>query len=164
MASDKNTKKDLIDEAMHRFGLCYKEILMPVDVLKIYDAIQPDNEISLRHAEESLTQVTALPFCTKLELADALRELDRRNFLLRDLKWEFAFLDYDRSGGLAVDNGYFLFSSMHGKHLDSIWKEFISKRENPEGRLTFDELSLILCSIFNEDDYIDTDNSSESHS
>ena len=153
------SKEAFIEEAIRRFGLCYDEILLPAEIMRIYDTVQPDNEISLRHIEEALLQVTSLGFCSKMELTDVMQELDRRNFLLRDLKWEFAFLDYERSGGLPIDRGYFLFSAMHGKHLDNIWKEFISKRQNPESRLTFEELSVILCSIFDENDDTDINDS-----
>ena len=152
MALAVDTNEDIVEEAVRRFGLCYEEILLPDQVLSVYDAAQPDNEISLRHAEEALTQVTGLPFCSRGELKDVLLELDRRNFLLRDLKWEFVFLDCERSGGLPLEKGHLLFSAMHGRNVNNVWMEFISARENPESRITFDELSVLLCKILDEND------------
>ena len=146
------TKEQLIDEAIRRFGICYDEILMPIEVIKIYDAIQPDNEITMRQVEAAIRQITDQEFCSKEDLIDILQDLDRRNFLLRDLKWEFEFLDYKQTGCIPEDRGYFLFCAVHGKNLKHIWQEFISERKEPETAISFDEISTILCDIMVSND------------
>lgn len=146
-SSDLVERGKLIEEAVHRFGLCFEEILMPIEVVRIYDAVQPDNEITLRHVEAAVMMITDTPFCSKEEVFDVMQDLDRRNFLLRDLKWEFAFLDADRSGCLPLDKGYFLFRAIHGTHLKGAWERFIEGRMVPESRLAYEELSLILCDV-----------------
>ena len=35
--------------------------------------------------------------CDESELFDVLQEMDRRYFLIQDLRWEFTMLDYTRS-------------------------------------------------------------------
>lgn len=152
---DEAGKSELIDEAIRRFGLSFEEILMPVEIVKIYDAIQPDNELTLGHVEAALMQVTETPFCSKEELLDVLQDLDRRNFLLRGIKWEFAFLDQNRCGSLTLDDGYFLFSAFHGKNFHESWEKFLARRKNPESRLNFEELSLVLCKILDSGEDID---------
>ena len=77
--------------------------------------------------------------------------------MLRDLKWEFAFLDKERVGSLPFDKGHFLFCAIHGTNSNSIWERFLSKRKNPDSRLNFEELSLILCDIFDENGDSDVD-------
>ena len=144
-------KEQLIEEAIRRFGICYDEILMPIEVIKIYDAIQPENEITLRQVEAAIRQITDQEFCSKEDLIDILQDLDRRNFLLRDLKWEFEFLDYRQTGCISEDRGYFLFCAVHGKNLKHIWDEFMSERKEPETAISFDEISTILCDIMNVD-------------
>eukprot|EP00112_Aurelia_sp_Birch-Aquarium-sp1_P023582 Seg708.6 transcript_id=Seg708.6/GoldUCD/mRNA.D3Y31 product="hypothetical protein" protein_id=Seg708.6/GoldUCD/D3Y31 len=146
------SKEQLIEEAIRRFGICYDEILMPIEVIKIYDAIQPENEITLRQVEAATRQITDQEFCSKDDLIDILQDLDRRNFLLRDFKWEFEFLDYKQSGCIPEDRGYFLFCAVHGKNLKHIWDEFISERKEPKMAISFDEISTILCDVMVADD------------
>ena len=145
-------KEELVDEAVRRFGLCYEEILMPVEIVRIYDAIQPDNEITLKQVEAALIQVVDSEFCDKAEVMDVLHDLDRRNFLLRDLKWEFELLDYERCGTLPHERAWFLFSAVRGKNSKGIWDKFVAERLVPGSRISFDELSPFLCDLVESED------------
>ena len=148
------SKEDLVDQAIKRFANCSDEILNATQVITIYDAVQPGNEMNLKQVEAALFQVNSSDSCDKKDLMDVLQDLDRRNFLLRDLKWEFEILDCRKSGCISEEMGYFLFSAVHGKELRSVWEKFVSQRSHPGTRISFNEISVILCDIIIQEDTV----------
>ena len=50
--------------------------------------------------EESIKYVCVNKTCEKSELFDVLQEMDRRYFLIQDLRWEFSMLDITRCNAI----------------------------------------------------------------
>ena len=141
------TKDDIIREAISRFTTGTSALITSRHLLEIYDKIQPDNEISEKQAEAAILQVVGTNICDRDEIFDVLLELDRRNFLVKDLKWEFMFLDTERNGSISEEKAYILFRGIHGDSCTLEWEEFLSRREAPGSFICFDELEVILCDI-----------------
>ncbi len=142
--------EELVDEAIKRFAPCSEEFLTAKHLLQIYSAVQPTHEITLKQVEASILQVTCTDICDREDVIDVLQELDRRNYLLRDLKWEFHFFDSDKTGCIPEEKAYFLFCAVHGKESKKVWNKFVSQRTVPGSKISFDEISTILCDIIVE--------------
>lgn len=52
---------------------------------------------------ESIKYVCAGETCEESELYDLLQEMDRRYFLVQDLKWEFSMLDRNQTNTINED-------------------------------------------------------------
>eukprot|EP00794_Sanderia_malayensis_P017623 gene17623-19377_t len=145
-----SSEGSVVNEAINRFASCSDDIFTSTQLLQIYNAVQSSHDVTLKHVEAAIMQVTCMDTCDRDDVIDVLQELDRRNYLLRDLKWEFHFFDNDKQGCITEDRAYYLFCAVHGKELRKVWDKFIAQRPTPGSKISFDEISVILCDIIVE--------------
>ncbi|XP_041358569.1 trichohyalin-like [Gigantopelta aegis] len=86
--------------------------------------------------------------CVESELCDLLQEMDRRYFLLQNLCWEFSMLDREQKDTITEEQARWLAQAVHGKYFSKRkWEEFLRSRPVPGGRVSFQEIEVMLCNI-----------------
>ncbi|XP_066264985.1 caldesmon-like [Branchiostoma lanceolatum] len=111
--------------------------------------------ISLQQVEASIQYVCAGDGCEEDELYDVLQEMDRRYFLLQDLKWEFSLLDHGHSDSVTPDQARFMFEAVHGQLFSKRrWQRFLQSRKLPKSGVSFSEIEVDLCNIPNREEVL----------
>ncbi|CAH1250897.1 Hypp8934 [Branchiostoma lanceolatum] len=111
--------------------------------------------ISLQQVEASIQYVCAGDGCEEDELYDVLQEMDRRYFLLQDLKWEFSLLDHGHSDSVTPDQARFMFEAVHGQLFSKRrWQKFLQSRKLPKSGVSFSEIEVDLCNIPNREEVL----------
>ncbi|KAL4235864.1 hypothetical protein ACF0H5_004252 [Mactra antiquata] len=86
--------------------------------------------------------------CTSDELYDLLQEMDRRYFLLQDLRWEFSFLDREQKDTITIEQARWMVQAIHGKNFSKRkWADFLRKRAIPGSKVAFQEIEVLLCNV-----------------
>nr|KAG5713950.1 hypothetical protein BaRGS_020278 [Batillaria attramentaria] len=74
--------------------------------------------------------------------------MDRRYFLLQDLRWEFSLLDRQNMDAISVEQARWLIQAVHGKHFSrQKWERFLKSRAVPGSSIGFAEIEVMLCDI-----------------
>ncbi|KAI8519169.1 hypothetical protein Bbelb_024260 [Branchiostoma belcheri] len=121
--------------------------------------------ISLQQVEASIQYVCAGDGCEEDELYDVLQEMDRRYYLLQDLKWEFSLLDHGHSDSVTPDQARFMFEAVHGQLFSKRkWQKFLQSRHLPESGVSFSEIEVDLCNIPNREEVLREKLEEEQHS
>ncbi|XP_035664862.1 trichohyalin-like isoform X2 [Branchiostoma floridae] len=111
--------------------------------------------ISLQQVEASIQCVCAGDGCEEDELYDVLQEMDRRYFLLQDLKWEFSLLDHGHTDSVTPDQARFMFEAVHGSLFSKRkWQQFLQSRKLPDSGVSFSEIEVDLCNIPNREEVL----------
>ncbi|XP_078582883.1 uncharacterized protein LOC144865781 [Branchiostoma floridae x Branchiostoma japonicum] len=111
--------------------------------------------ISLQQVEASIQSVCAGDGCEEDELYDVLQEMDRRYFLLQDLKWEFSLLDHGHTDSVTPDQARFMFEAVHGSLFSKRkWQQFLQSRKLPDSGVSFSEIEVDLCNIPNREEVL----------
>ncbi|XP_050400885.1 capping protein inhibiting regulator of actin dynamics [Patella vulgata] len=106
--------------------------------------------ISLPQVKASIKYVCATETCDLPELYDLLREMDRRYFLVQDLRWEFSFLDRDKTDTISEEQAKWLTQSVHRDYFsEKKWEYFVRSRLVPGSGVSFPEIEVMLCDIPN---------------
>lgn len=71
--------------------------------------------------------------CTLEELQDLLQEMDRRYFLLQDLRWEFSILDREQMDTITAEQARYTYRVIHIYYFISI----MFLRDNAKGNWNF---------------------------
>ncbi len=96
----------------------------------------------------ALFQVCETSRCDKEDLIDVLKEMDRRYFLVGDLKWEFEMLDRNQKGAISESDARFLFKMVHGEFFSQRrWNKFLNSRAAKGSNISFAEIEVDLCDI-----------------
>ncbi|XP_053393943.1 trichohyalin-like isoform X1 [Mercenaria mercenaria] len=86
--------------------------------------------------------------CTQDELYDLLQEMDRRYFLLQDLRWEFSLLDRDQRDTITIEQARWMVQAVHGKNFSKRkWSDFLRNRAIPGTGVAFQEIEVLLCNV-----------------
>ncbi|XP_019638018.1 PREDICTED: trichohyalin-like [Branchiostoma belcheri] len=121
--------------------------------------------INLQQVEASIQYVCAGDGCEEDELYDVLQEMDRRYYLLQDLKWEFSLLDHGHSDSVTPDQARFMFEAAHGQLFSKRkWQKFLQSRHLPESGVSFSEIEVDLCNIPNREEVLREKLEEEQHS
>ena len=122
--------------------------LSPAELQRLYETIRPDG-LSYRQIEASVSAVCETSTCCdKEDLIDVLQEMDRRYFLVNDLKWEFAMLDRKMKGSINEDDAKFLFKMVHGEFFSlRRWNKLLASRVATGSQISFAEIEVDLCDI-----------------
>ncbi|XP_078663149.1 uncharacterized protein LOC144906603 [Branchiostoma floridae x Branchiostoma belcheri] len=121
--------------------------------------------ISLQQVEASIQYVCAGDGCEEDELYDVLQEMDRRYYLLQDLKWEFSLLDHGHSDSVTPDQARFMFEAVHGQLFSKRkWQKFLQSRHLPDSGVSFSEIEVDLCNIPNREEVLREKLEEEQHS
>ena len=111
----------------------------------IYHNLRPGNSISLHQVAAAIETICFCDLCLKEEIIDVLNEVDRRSFLMNDLKWEFEMLDRENQGTITEEEACFLLKAVHGKSAEKKCREFLSSRAFPGTRVSLQEMEVFLC-------------------
>eukprot|EP00794_Sanderia_malayensis_P004876 gene4876-5515_t len=113
----------------------------------LYQTLRPDC-LSVGQIKASLEVVCETTTCDKEDLMDVLKEMDRRYFLVNDLKWEFELLDRSKKGAISEKNAKFLFKMVHGEFFSlRRWTKFVNSRPASGSLISFAEIEVDLCNI-----------------
>ncbi|KAJ8034092.1 hypothetical protein HOLleu_24518 [Holothuria leucospilota] len=147
-ASDIEHKAAIAEKLFRQHDVEGKGELSAVQLQTLHEAIRMGG-ISLAQVKASMEYCCLLGDCCELsELFDVLQEMDRRYFLLQDLRWEFALLDREQRDVISEAEARFLFEVVHGS-LFSLrrWEKFIKSRPVPGTGVSFAEIEVDLCNI-----------------
>lgn len=147
MASDWLSKDEVITNTFNKYDTSFSGELTD-EKLQLLHAEIRDGGISLAQVRASIAEVCATDTCDKDELFDVLNEMDRRYFLVRDLKWEFSMLDGERKGAISERSAKFLFQAVHDDFFSQRrWVKFLRSRAAPGSDISFAEIEVPLCNI-----------------
>ena len=119
--------------------------ITPRQLQLIYQELRPQNSLSLRQIKAAVETVCLCSLCFKDEVFEVLKEMDRRYCILRDLEWEFHFLNRERRNSISSEDAMFLLKALHGDEATRIWQRFTSTRELQNSRVTLAEIEIFLC-------------------
>lgn len=121
--------------------------LTAMELQNLYETLRPDG-LSIKQIEASQKTVCESILCDREDLIDTLREMDRRYFLVNDLKWEFALLDREQKGAISEQDAKFLFKMVHGEFFSQRrWNKFLNSRAAKDSLISFSEIEVDLCDI-----------------
>ena len=141
------SKDEALTDTFNRFDKDFTGELTAEQLQELHASIR-DGGISLPQVEASIEEVCACETCDREELFDALNEMDRRYFLVRDLRWEFSMLDRENKGTISERDARFLFQAVHDDFFSHRrWLKFLSSRAAPGSGISFAEIEVPLCDI-----------------
>ncbi|ELU04993.1 hypothetical protein CAPTEDRAFT_200424 [Capitella teleta] len=127
-------KNSLIGDVFSQFDVkrCGE---LNADQLQLIHMDMRIGSISISQIEEAIKYVCVNDKCEKSELFDLLQEMDRRYFIIQDLRW--------------------LVRAMHGQFFSRLrWRKFLNSRDVPGNPVTFAEIEVMLCNIPSKADYL----------
>lgn len=147
MAFEWMSKDEVTSQTFNKYDSSFTGELT-AERLQVLHAEIRDGGISLAQVKASIDEVCATDACDKDELFDVLSEMDRRYFLVRDLRWEFAMLDRERKGTISERSAKFLFQAVHDDFFSQRrWVKFLRSRAAPGSEISFAEIEVPLCNI-----------------
>jgi hypothetical protein len=121
----------------------------------VYQELRPLNQISLRQTQASIQTVCFCDLCLEDEVLDVLKEMDRRSFLMNDIRWEFAMLCGTKSNVISEQQTELLFRCYLGEEATKKWTSFLSRRLTRSSLISLAEIEIILCS--KENGFVDVE-------
>lgn len=147
MAFEWSSRDEVITNTFNKYDTSFSGELTDEKLQALHAEIR-DGGISLAQVRASIAEVCATDCCDKDELLDVLNEMDRRYFLVRDLKWEFSMLDGERKGTISERSAKFLFQAVHDDFFSQRrWVKFLRSRVAPGSDISFAEIEVPLCNI-----------------
>jgi len=146
--SDTEHKAAIADKLFRQYGVEGKGELSAIQLQSLHETIRMGG-VSLAQVKASMEYCCLLGDCCEpSELFDLLQEMDRRYFLVQDLRWEFALLDREQQDLISETEARFLFEVVHG-NLFSLrrWEKFLKSRPVPGTGVSFAEIEVDLCNI-----------------
>ena len=141
------SKNAVIDVIFNKYCADKVQGLTAIELQELYQSVRPDG-LNIKQIEASLRTVCELEQCDEEDLVDVLREMDRRYFLVNDLKWEFVMLDREQKGAITQQDAKFLFKMVHGEFFSQRrWNKFLNARAAKESLISFSEIEVDLCEI-----------------
>ncbi|XP_015754930.1 PREDICTED: trichohyalin-like [Acropora digitifera] len=141
------SKDEALTEIFNRFDKDFTGELTAEQLQELHASIR-DGGISLPQVVASMEEVCACETCDRRELFDALNEMDRRYYLVRDLQWEFSMLDREKKGTISEKAAKFLFQAVHDEFFSPRrWLKFLRSRAAPGSGISFAEIEVQLCNI-----------------
>lgn len=141
------SKEEALTDIFNRFDTDFTGELTAEQLQELHAGIR-DGGISLAQVEASIEAVCAAETCDRQELHDALNEMDRRYYLVRDLRWEFSMLDREKKGTTSEREARFLFQAVHDDFFSNRrWLKYLRSRAAPGSGISFAEIEVPLCDI-----------------
>lgn len=141
------SKEEALTDIFNRFDTDFTGELTAEQLQELHAGIR-DGGISLAQVEASIEAVCAAETCDRQELHDALNEMDRRYYLVRDLRWEFSMLDREKKGTISEREARFLFQAVHDDFFSNRrWLKYLRSRAAPGSGISFAEIEVPLCDI-----------------
>ncbi|XP_060583766.1 trichohyalin-like isoform X2 [Ruditapes philippinarum] len=146
MLTDDNT--NVLHQTFKQYDRLGKGELAPHEIQSLHGDIRMGG-ISYPQVLASMKYVCAThDTCTEDELFNLLQEMDRRFFLLQDLRWEFSLLDRDQRDTITIEQARWMVQAVHGKNFSKRkWADFLRKRAIPGTRVAFQEIEVLLCNV-----------------
>ncbi|KAK7508272.1 hypothetical protein BaRGS_00000511 [Batillaria attramentaria] len=140
-------RKQTLQHVFNQYDLEQKGELTPIQVQILHGDIRMGG-LSLPQVLASIKYSCVGDVCQVSELHDLLQEMDRRYFLLQDLRWEFSLLDRQNMDAISVEQARWLIQAVHGKHFSrQKWERFLKSRAVPGSSIGFAEIEVMLCDI-----------------
>lgn len=147
MAFEWTSRDEVITHTFNKYDTSFTGELTAEKLQALHAEIR-DGGISIPQIRASIAEVCATDTCDKDELYDVLNEMDRRYFLVRDLRWEFSMLDRERKGTISEKSAKFLFQAVHDDFFSQRrWVKFLRSRAAPGSEISFAEIEVPLCNI-----------------
>ncbi|KAJ8306396.1 hypothetical protein KUTeg_016941 [Tegillarca granosa] len=141
-------KKVLLD-VFKNYDTAGKGELTPIQVQILHGDLRMGG-ISLPQVLASIKYVCASDNVVPSELYDLLQEMDRRYFLMNDLRWEFSMMDRNNSDTISEEQARWFVQAMHGRHFSkNRWENLIRSRSVPGSGISLAEIEVLLCDIPN---------------
>ncbi|OWF56342.1 Reticulocyte binding protein 2-like b [Mizuhopecten yessoensis] len=104
--------------------------------------------ISLPQVVASIKYACVGDHCQRSELLNLLQEMDRRYYLVQDLRWEFSLIDRHQKDTISEEEARWMVQTVHGKFFSrKKWETFLKSRAIPGSGVAFAEIEVLLCSI-----------------
>ncbi|PIK57548.1 putative trichohyalin isoform X2 [Apostichopus japonicus] len=145
---DMEMKKSITARLFREYDVEGKGELSPRQMQSLHEEIRLGG-ISLGQVKASMEYCCLMDDCCEpSELFDLLQEMDRRYFLVQDLRWEFALLDGEQKDLISEDQARFLFEVVHGNLFSQRrWEKFLNSRPVSGTGISFVEIEVDLCNI-----------------
>lgn len=141
------SKEEALTDIFNRFDTDLSGELTAEQLQELHAGLR-DGGISLPQVEASIEAICAAETCDRQELFDVLNEMDRRYYLVRDLRWEFSMLDRENKGTISEREARFLFEAVHDDFFSNRrWLKFLRSRAAPGSGISFAEVEVPLCDI-----------------
>ncbi|XP_052774271.1 trichohyalin-like isoform X2 [Mya arenaria] len=139
---------EVLKHVFNQYDRHGKGELSPLEVQNLHGDIRMGG-ISYPQVLASMKYVCgSLDCCTLEELHDLLQEMDRRYFLVQDLRWEFSLLDREHKDTITEHQAMWMVQAMHGKNFSKRkWASFLQLRAVPGSPLAFPEIEVLLCNV-----------------
>ncbi|XP_013404051.1 trichohyalin [Lingula anatina] len=139
----------VIDDIFMMFDTDRTGELTPLQLQSMHQEIRMGG-ISFPQVLASIKYVCASATVDPSEMYDVLLEMDRRYYLVQELRWEFAMLDRQQRDTITEEQAKWFMQSIHGKSFSRRkWDKFIKTRPVPGSGVSFAEIEVELCNIPN---------------
>ncbi|XP_046327334.2 vicilin-like seed storage protein At2g18540 isoform X1 [Haliotis rufescens] len=140
-------KRHVFDHVFNQYDTMRTGEFTPVQLQILHGDLRIGG-ISMPQVLASLAYTCATDMCSETELYDALQEMDRRYFLVQDLRWEFSMLDRTQTDLITEEQARWLVQTVHGRYFSKrAWEEFLLRRAVPGSGVSFAEIEVLLCDI-----------------
>lgn len=140
-------RQAVVTAVFSSFDVSGQEEMTAIQLQILHERIRMGG-ISLQQTEAAIKYACAGNTCSKSELIDVLKEMDRRYFLIQHLRWEFSFLDTSRTDVISEELAKWFLQSVHGRHFSlRRWNTFVAARPVPGSGVSFSEIEVELCNI-----------------
>ncbi|ESP05146.1 hypothetical protein LOTGIDRAFT_227829 [Lottia gigantea] len=144
-----DNRQSIIKEVFEQYVADSSGDLTP-EQLQVLHADLRIGGISIPQVKAAINYVCATENCDMSELFDLLQEMDRRYFLLQNLRWEFSFLDREKCDYISEEQAKWLAQCVHREfYSNRNWEYFLLRRLVPGSGVTFPEIEVMLCNIPN---------------
>ncbi|XP_025111092.1 vicilin-like seed storage protein At2g18540 isoform X2 [Pomacea canaliculata] len=139
--------KQILQNVFYQYETECKGELTPIQVQTLHSDMRIGG-LSFEQVTAAIQYTCVEHVCTMSELKDLLQEMDRRYFLLQDLRWEFSVLDREGKDTITIEQARWLTQAVHGKYFSRRkWDHFLKSRPVPESRIGFAEIEVLLCEL-----------------
>ncbi|KAL8571462.1 hypothetical protein ACOMHN_051168 [Nucella lapillus] len=140
-------QREVLHKVFQQYDFNLRGELTPLQV-QILHADMRMGGISLPQVLASVQYTCVGGQCQETELYDLLQELDRRYFLLQDLRWEFSLLNRKHTDTITVEQARWLMQAVQGRYFSRRkWDLFVKSRAMPGSGVGFAEIEVMLCDI-----------------
>ncbi|XP_067679332.1 trichohyalin-like [Haliotis asinina] len=140
-------KRHVLEHVFNQYDTSRTGELTPVQLQMLHGDLRIGG-ISMPQVQASLAYTCATDMCSETELYNALQEMDRRYFLIQDLRWEFSMLDRTQTDLITEEQARWLVQTVHGRYFSKrTWEEFLLRRAVPGSGVSFAEIEVLLCDI-----------------
>ncbi|KAK7100159.1 trichohyalin-like [Littorina saxatilis] len=140
-------RKQVLQHVFQKYDAQHKGELTPIQLQILHGDLRMGG-ISLPQVQACIKYTCVGEHCQMSELYDLLQEMDRRYFLIQDVRWEYSMLDRESKDTISVEQARWLVQAVHGKYFSKRkWERFLKSRAVPGSGVGFAEVEVMLCDI-----------------